>query len=154
MAKLAVVRIRGSVRGMKDADETMRMLGITRIHHCVVVDDTPSVKGMLQKAKDYISWGEIKPDVLEHLLRKRGRLVGDKKLDESVVKASGFSSIKDFAEAIFSGKAKISSVSGLKKVFRLSPPSGGFKSTKRAFKDLGDLGYRGELINNLLMRMA
>ncbi len=151
---MAVVRIRGLVKGRKDAGDTMRMLGLTRINHCVVVDDVPSVKGMLQKSKDYITWGEIKPEVLEHLLRKRGRLVGDKKINDDVVKANGFSSIKEFAEAVSSGKAKTSSVNGLKKVFRLNPPSGGYKNTKRAFKDLGDLGYRGEMINNLLMRMA
>lgn len=154
MAKLAVVRIRGGINARLDARETLRLLGLTRSNHCVIVDDSPSVSGMLKKAKDYITWGEVKPEVVEHLLSKRGRLPGNRRLTEDAVKASGFSSTKDLAEALCSGKAKISSVPGLKKVFRLSPATGGLRSSKRPFRDMGDLGYRGEQINDLVLRMA
>ena len=42
--------------------------------------------------------------------------------------------------------------SGIKPVFRLSPPSGGFNAVKEYYPK-GDLGYRGEKINELLKRM-
>ena len=155
MVKLAVVRVRGSVKARKEVLDTLRMLGLTRVNHCVVVEDNPSTKGMLQKAKDYITWGEIKAEVLSELLKKRGRLIGAKKLTEEYVKSNTkFSSIQELARAAIEQNVKLSElVPGLKKVFRLHPPSGGYKSIKRPFKLGGALGYRGDKINDLLIRM-
>jgi large subunit ribosomal protein L30 len=155
MSKLAVIRIRGSVNALGVANKTLKMLNLTRLNHCVLVDDDPSTLGMLQEAKDYITWGEIKPETLEHLLQKRGRLQGDKRLTDEIVKSgTEFSSIKELATAIFDGKTEPQVLPQLKKVFRLHPPRKGYKSTKRPFKDLGDLGYRGERINELILKMA
>ena len=42
--------------------------------------------------------------------------------------------------------------SGLKPLFRLNPPSKGFKATRLGYPK-GDLGYRGGKINELLKRM-
>lgn len=154
VAKLAVVRVRGSVRAREDVCETLRMLGLTRVNHCVVIDDDPAHKGMLQKAKDMITWGEIGREVLEALLRKRGRLRGGARLSDECVKLNTqFSSIGEFAEAVYRGEAELSTLPGLKKVFRLHPPSKGYETTKRPFKDMGSLGYRGEKINELILRM-
>jgi large subunit ribosomal protein L30 len=109
---------------------------------------------MLQKAKDMITWGEIRGDVLEKLLRKRGKLEGNKKLSDEYVKSqTQFSSIAEFAEAVLSSRIELSALPKLKKVFRLRPPSKGYEATKRPFKDMGSLGYRGERINDLLARM-
>ncbi len=104
---------------------------------------------MLQKAKDYITWGEVDPKVVELLLRKRGELVGKKKLDESLLKELGFSSFQELVTAVCEGKRP----PRLKKVFRLHPPRKGLKSIKRPFGHGGDLGYRGKAINDLLLRM-
>jgi len=154
LVKLAVVRVRGDVGARQDVRDTLRMLGLTRVNHCVLIDDSPTYKGMLQRAKDMITWGEASRDALEALLRKRGRLVGDKRLSDEYVKSNTqFPSISEFAEAVHSGKAELSAVPGLKKVFRLRPPSKGYEATKRSFKDMGSLGYRGEKINELLARM-
>jgi large subunit ribosomal protein L30 len=110
---------------------------------------------MLQAAKDYITWGEIKPETLEHLLRKRGRLQGDKRLTDEIVKSqTEFSSITELAAAVCGGKAELEVIPQLKKVFRLHPPRKGYRSTKRPVGDFGDLGYRGERINELILRMA
>lgn len=154
MAKLAAVRVRGGVNVRREVLETMRMLGLTRVNHCVLMDDVPSYRGMLRKAKDMLTWGEIKRETLEQLLRRRGRLVGDERLTDGVVESiTPFSSIAEFAEALFEGRTGLGALPGLKKVFRLHPPKKGYKSTKRPFGDLGDLGYRGEGINELILRM-
>lgn len=154
LVKLAVIRVRGGVKVRREVLDTMRMLGLTRVNHCVLVDDTPSFLGMLQKSKDMLTWGEIRPEVLEQLLRKRGRLVGDERLtDEEVRSRSSFSSIGEFAKAVYEGRADLKALPGLKKVFRLHPPRKGYKSTKRPFRDLGDLGYRGDRVNDLIIRM-
>lgn len=149
-----MVRVRGGIRGRKDVMDTLRMLGLTRINHCVLVDDTPSIRGMLQKGKDYITWGEVNPETVEHLLRKRARLVGDRRLEEKLLRMLGLGGFREFAEALCSGKAKLSDVPGLKKVFRLHPPRKGYRSTKKSFAQGGDLGYRGDRINELIMRMV
>ncbi|MEW6592449.1 MAG: 50S ribosomal protein L30 [Candidatus Hadarchaeota archaeon] len=155
MAKLAVIRLRSGINANQDVGDTMKILGLTRANHCILVDDTDPILGMLQKSKDYITWGEATPQTIEHLLKRWGRLSGDKRLTDDEVKSkSSFQSIKELADAIGSGKAAVSSLPGLKKVFRLHPPRKGFKSTKRPFKDFGDLGYRGEKINDLIMRMS
>ncbi|MDI6642513.1 MAG: 50S ribosomal protein L30 [Candidatus Hodarchaeaceae archaeon] len=155
VVKLAVIRIRGGINIRRDAKETLGMIGLTRVNHCVIIDDISSHRGMLQKIKDFVTWGEVKPSVLEHLLRKRGRLPGDERLTDELVRSkTKFSSIGALAAAICAGEAGLGALPGLKKVFRLNPPHKGYKATKRPFKDRGDLGYRGELINELILRMA
>ena len=154
MVELAVVRVRGDIGTRQDVRDTMRMLGLTRVNHCILIDDSPTYKGMLQKAKDVITWGEVSKDTLDALLRKRGRLVGDKKLSDEYVKSSTqFPSIGEFAEAVHLSKVELSAMPELKKVFRLRPPRKGYEATKRPFRDMGSLGYRGEKINDLLARM-
>jgi large subunit ribosomal protein L30 len=154
VVKLAVVRVRGGVRAREEVRATLRMLGLTRVNHCVVIDDDPSLKGMLQKAKDYITWGEIERDTLEDLLRERGRLEGGKRLTEEYIKSNTrFSSLSEFVDALYRGEVKLSDIPGLKKVFRLHPPSKGYEATKRPFRMGGSLGYRGGAINELISRM-
>jgi len=154
VAKLAVVRVRGSINVRRDVKETMRMLGLTRVNHCVVTDDTPTSRGMLQKAKDMLTWGEVEQEVLEQLIRKRGRLTGDKRLTDEFIKSqTPFQSLSEFVAAVYAGEAELGMLPRLKKVFRLHPPRKGYKTTKRPFKNFGDLGYRGGQINELILKM-
>jgi large subunit ribosomal protein L30 len=154
LVKLAVVKVRGNIGARQDMRDTLRMLGLTRVNHCVLIEDNPTYKGMLQLTKDLITWGEVSKETIEALMRKRGRLVGDKKLSDEYFKSNTqFPSIVEFVDAIYSGKVELSAVPGLKKVFRLRPPRKGYEATKRPFSDRGSLGYRGEKINDLLARM-
>ncbi len=137
----AVVRIRGRVGVDARIRDTLKLLRLERPNHCVVVPKNPSYEGMLKKAQNYVTWGEISEDMLKKLVFKRGRYEGDKRLG------------RDEAEKI----AKIILEKGMKAapikpVFRLSPPSGGYKSVKLLYPK-GDAGYRGEKINDLLKRM-
>ena len=154
MARLAVVRVRGDVGVGREVLDTLRMLGLTRVNHCIVANDDSATLGMLQKVKDMVTWGEVSQEVLAGLLRKRGRLIGDKKLtDEHVKLGTGLASIDEFAKIFREGNIELRSISGLKKVFRLHPPSKGYRTIKRPFKTGGSLGYRGEKINDLLRLM-
>jgi large subunit ribosomal protein L30 len=116
---------------------------------------TPSLQGMVTKAKDYITWGEINDEVLTELLTKRGRLSANQRLtDEYVKKNSSFKSIKALAKAIVAGDAKISDVEGLKPIFRLTPPKKGYKGKGKSGVGMGGItGYRGEDILDLANRM-
>jgi len=82
LVKLAVVKVRGNMGARQDMRDTLRMLGLTRVNHCVLIEDNPTYKGMLQLTKDLITWGEVSKETIEALMRKRGRLVGDKKLSD------------------------------------------------------------------------
>jgi len=151
-----VIRVR-SDRGVKPKiRDTMSMLNLTRVNHAVLIPDTPAYVGMLHKAKDYITWGEVDADTIATLISERGRLVGDKPVtDASVKTGSDFSTIKAVSKAIASGEAGTGDIDGMKPVFRLHPPRGpkGWGGIKRSFTIGGALGFRGEAITELAGRM-
>jgi large subunit ribosomal protein L30 len=136
--------------------DTMGMLNLTKVNHATIVPNAPTYEGMLNKSKDYITWGEIDSDVISNLLKERGRMVGDKPVNDSVINEnSKFSSIDEFAKAIVSGDATLKDVDGLKPVLRLHPPRGskGWGGIKRSYTVGGALGFRGEAISDLVSRM-
>ena len=149
----AVVRIRGEAGLRKEIRDTLKMLRLKAPNNCVLVPETESYKGMLEKCKDVCTWGEIERESLIKLLKKRLRAEGDKRVDEKLLKElTGFNSFEEFADALLSGKNRLKDFKRLNQVFRLTPPSKGFKSVKEAYPE-GDLGYRGKEINELLERM-
>jgi len=153
---LAVIRLRGRVRIPREVKDTLEMLRLHRKNHAVIIDDRPSYMGMLKKVIDYVTWGEITPETLAYLLRRRGELEGGKKItDEYIQKTVGINSIEELAQAIFDGKISLKDIPKLKPVFRLHPPSGGFKrSIKKHYGAGGELGYRGLEINELIRKMC
>jgi len=151
---LAVVRLRGTINVRKDVKDTLKLLRLNRVNHATLIPSTPQYLGMLQKAKDYITWGEVSKETILKLLRKRGEIVGGKKLTDHYIQEKGYKNLEEIAEKIYSLEVKLKDLNGIKPVFRLHPPSGGFKkSLKRAFQEGGELGYRGEKINKLLEKM-
>ncbi|MEM2943317.1 MAG: 50S ribosomal protein L30 [Methanomassiliicoccales archaeon] len=150
----AVIRVRGHGGVKKEIEDTMRMLNLTRPNHCVVVTETDSIRGMLQKAKDYITWGEISEETLARMIKFRGRLIGDKPIDDSYVQEhTNFTSIISFARSVAKDETKYADLPNVKPLFRLSPPRKGYGGNKRSFVSGGALGYRGEKINELIERM-
>lgn len=150
----AVIRVRGTVNVRHDIKKTLQMLRLHRVNHCVIVEENETFKGMLQKAKDYITWGELDKDTLVELIRKRGRLIGDRPVDDEYIKSSTpYKSVEEFAEAIIDGKIRYRDLPDIKPVFRLSPPRKGYEGIKRAYSVGGALGYRGKDINDLIKRM-
>ena len=47
------------------------MLRLFKKNFCVLLDDTPDMRGMLIKVKDYVTWGEIDDETLKSLKEKR-----------------------------------------------------------------------------------
>jgi large subunit ribosomal protein L30 len=150
---LAAVRVRGGVRVRGDIKDTLGMLRLHRPNHCVVLPVRDTTVGMLRKAKDYITWGEVESEVLTELLAARGRRVGGAPLTEAHVKALGYGSMAALADAVLQGKADLQRLDDVKPVFRLHPPRKGYGGAKRSFREGGALGDRGPAINELLRRM-
>jgi large subunit ribosomal protein L30 len=152
---LVAVRIRGMSDISQETKDTLNMLRLTRNCHATLLDDRPAYKGMLQKSKDYLTWGEVSQEIVALLLKKRGRLVGDKKLTDEYAKELGYKSLDDLAEAMFKLEVEYNGLPKVKSVFRLHPPKKGFKGkVKRSYAAGGELGYRGDAINDLLKRMV
>ncbi len=141
--KLAVIRVRGMWGIKPKIKSTMEKLNLTRVNHCVIIEDSPSYIGMLKICKDYVTYGPISNEMIEKMITKRGRKPGNKKLNDEDV--SGF--VEKFADK----KADIKQL-GIKPVFRLKPPKKGYKSIKQAYPK-GALGKRpnmDELINKMI----
>jgi len=149
---LAVVRVRGMANTPSDVEETLKRLRLRKVNNCVLIQETPEYLGMLQKVKDMVAYGIIDRATLVELLRQRGRLRGDKPLTEEDIKGLGFQSLEELAEGLESGAIKISRVRGLKPIFRLHPPSGGYGSVKKPYPE-GATGNWGKDIPKLLKRM-
>jgi large subunit ribosomal protein L30 len=148
------VRVRGTVNVNPDIKKTLQLLNLTRANHCVLLDENASIKGMLQVAKDYITWGEIDKEILTKLITTRGKLEGDKELTEEYIKsATSHKDIEQLSEAIVGNKFKYKEIPGVKPIFRLNPPKKGYQSIKKSFTNNGALGYRGKEINKLIVRM-
>ena len=107
---IAAIRVRGTVGVSKGIKDTMDMLGLKRPNSMALLPDSSA--GMLRKAKDYLTWGELSEEIEKEIKSRH----------------------KD------------------KKVVFLKPPKKGFRSKKAAWPK-GDLGYRGEKINELIKRM-
>ena len=149
----AVIRVRGQPDVNKDIAYTMEIMNLTRVNHCVVVPENDVTKGMLQKAKDYITWGEINESTLTDMIKVRGRLAGDNPItDEYLAKNSEFQTVEEMAKALLSDY-KVKDIEEMKPVFRLHPPIKGYEGNKRSYRNGGALGYRGDAINDLIARM-
>lgn len=150
----AAVRVRGIINIKPDIKKTLDLLNLTRANHCVLLEEKPNIKGMLQVAKDYITWGEIDKEVLSKLISSRGKIVGDKVLTEDFLKSStSFDKFDKLSNAIIENKFRYKEIPNIKPIFRLSPPKKGYKSIKRPFTKKGALGYRGKGINKLIEKM-
>ena len=140
--KVAVIRVRGLTGVRYDIDATLDKLRLTKRNYCAVVPKNEGYLGMIMKAKDYVTWGEITEDTYNALL--------DKRKEEFKGAASDIKGKIQYDNKFIEIDGK-----KIKKVFRLNSPRKGYgrKGIKYAFNIGGALGYRGEKINDLIMRM-
>lgn len=141
MSKIAVVRVRGQVNLRRDVKETLDMLRLYRKNFCIVVENSPSFMGMVNKVKDHVTYGEIDESTYKELIEKRSEEYKSREKDKK--------GKIEYNKFILVDNKKI------KPFFRLNPPRKGFgrKGIKISFKAKGALGYRGDKINDLLKRM-
>jgi len=155
MTKIAVVQVRGPINLDKKRKDTLKMLKLVKKNSCVLIDNRPTYWGMLEKLKDYLTWGEVEVETVKLLLEKRARIMGNKQLSEDYMKDKSKFGFAEFASKFIEGGVKFKDVPGMKPFFRLKPPKGGFErgGIKKPFSLGGALGYRKEKINDLIKRM-
>ena len=140
--QLAVIRVRGLTGIRVAVEDNLKMLRLYKKNYCCVLPNTPIYAGMLNKAKDYITWGEINDETFNVLIKKRGEEFKGREHDNKKKIA--------YSDFFIINNQKI------KKYFRLNPPRKGFerKGIKHSYQQGGALGYRGTAINDLIKRMV
>ena len=140
--KLAVVRVRGVIGVRHDIERTLKNLRLYKKNYCVVIPKTAGYIGMIKKVNDYVTWGDIDGDMHAALMEKRAEEYKDRVSDrKGKIKYMGF--VNDNGKKI-------------KRIFRLNSPKKGYgrKGIKVSFNNGGALGYRGDKIKDLIMRMV
>jgi len=151
---LYIIRLRGTQNLNPKAKDTLHYMRLNRVNHAVVLPQNATTKGMLQVAKDYVTWGEVDAATLAAAIRAHGRIEGNKPLtDAHLAAVSPYKTIDDLAAAIVAGKVQYKDIPTVKPLFRLHPARKGLEGIKRSVQNGGALGYRGAKINELLSRM-
>lgn len=148
-----VVRVRGTIHAKHEIVETLRYLHLTRANHATVLPEVPEYKGMLVRAQGYITWGEADPETVGMLLHERGVTTsGGKVTDATLGSEIPAKDLPELTKSVLTGG--LPPVRGLRPLFRLKAPKGGWRSTKKPYGLGGALGYRGRAINDLVRRMV
>ena len=66
---VAVIRVRGTSGIPQKTKNTLDMLRLNRNCRATLIDNRPSYIGMLRKAHNLLTWGEISEEVLKQLIR-------------------------------------------------------------------------------------
>ncbi len=153
---IVVIRVRGKCHKHHDVKKTFALLRLFRKNHAVILRATESINGMLFKIKDHAAYGIINRDTLIEMLKKKARLAGHKPLDEASLKAlTGYKTHEELADALLKFEIKFQDIKHIVPVFRLHPPKGGFyNGIKHQYPQGGALGFHGNEINDLLIRMV
>lgn len=139
--KIAVVRVRGKINLNEGIKNTFEMLNLHNKNGCVVINNDASYMGMINKVKDYVTWGEITEETYNEMVEKRAELFLDRESDSK--------SLYKYNRYFIFNKKKY------KKFISLMPPVKGYgqNGIKMPFKKGGALGDRKEKINDLIRRM-
>ena len=93
---IILVRIRGKRTTPWRTEQTLLLMNLSRKYHCAILPNDAISRGMVEHAKDFITYGPANAKAVEALFTKRGRTADGKALSDDYLKASnsGFGSIK------------------------------------------------------------
>ena len=152
---ILAIRIRSPINATQRIKDTLQMLRLGRNNYATLLDNRPSYIGMLRLVKDWVTWGEVNYEIILKLLNERGEIPGRGKIDKETLKQLGYQSVEELSKDIFHCQIDVSELKRIKPFFRLHPPRKGFKrKIKRPFGAGGETGYRGETINDLVLKMV
>jgi large subunit ribosomal protein L30 len=57
--RLRITQIRSAIGRVKEQKQTVRALGIKRLHQSVEHEDNPAIRGMIQKVKHLVKVEEV-----------------------------------------------------------------------------------------------
>lgn len=70
---IAALRIRGDIDVAQNISRTLQDLKLTKRNQIVVFEENDAVLGMMNQAKDFITYGEVSEETLEDLGERAGK---------------------------------------------------------------------------------
>ena len=70
MGEIAIIRVRGTANVREPVRRTLNLLRLKKPNHMIIVEDSEVYKGMIAKAKDYITWGEVDKETLNEAKKR------------------------------------------------------------------------------------
>jgi large subunit ribosomal protein L30 len=147
-----IIRVRGTIHARHDIRATLDHLHLTRPNHATLVPERPEYRGMLAQVQGYVTWGEAEPETVNALLERRAETHDGQPLPAQELRhLTGAEDLGALTRSVL--QDGLARVRGVRPLFRLRAPKGGWRSTKRPYTLGGALGYRGRSINELARRM-
>jgi len=161
--KLAfVIRIKGINKIDPKKRKTLQLLRLLQINNGIFVRLTKATIEMLRIVEPYIAYGYPNLKSVRELIYKRGYgkinkqripLTDNALIEESLGKY-GIVCIEDIIHEIYTVGPNFKQVNNFLWPFKLSNPTGGFRTRKfKHFIEGGDLGNREDHINSLIKQM-
>ncbi|MDD3263737.1 MAG: uL30 family ribosomal protein [Candidatus Nanoarchaeia archaeon] len=142
MDYIAVVRIKGNVRIPLIIQDTLSRLNLTKKNNLVFLEKTDSILGMVEKVKDYVTYGDVEESFVKEIFSKKGKNFLGETTD---------------SKQKYVYKGRFIEIDGVKysKTIKLKTPKGGYakNGTKKHIKLGGALGYRGQDIVDFINKM-
>ncbi|KAK6341760.1 60S ribosomal protein L7 [Orbilia blumenaviensis] len=161
--KLAfVIRIKGINKIAPKPRKILQLLRLLQINNAVFIKLTKATSEMLRIVEPYIAYGEPNLKSVRELIYKRGygkinkqRIpLTDNSLIESALGQYGILSIEDLIHEIYTVGPNFKQASNFLWPFKLSNPTGGFRTRKfKHYIEGGDTGDRESYINQLIRQM-
>ncbi|KAA8909111.1 ribosomal protein L30, ferredoxin-like fold domain-containing protein [Sphaerosporella brunnea] len=157
-----VVRIKGINKIAPKPRKILQLLRLLQINNGVFVKLSKATKEMLRIVEPWVAYGEPNLKSVRELIYKRGYGKIDRQrlplTDNSLIEANlgkyGIISIEDLIHEIFTVGPNFKQASNFLWPFKLSSPTGGFRTRKfKHFIEGGDLGDREQFINQLIRKM-
>ncbi len=139
--EIAVIRIKGLTKIEAGMKETLERTRLRKKYVCVIMKESPETRIILNKIRSFVAYGKIDDSTLKELVTKRAQPASAENSNKKKVDVE-----KAFKEA------KTGNYESIKPYFRLHPPIGGLKSSKKHYPK-GILGEHGEEISKLIKRM-
>lgn len=161
--KLAfVVRIKGIGKIEPKKRKTLQLLRLLQVNNGVFIRLTKATSEMLRIVEPLVTYGYPNLKTIRELIYKRGyakvqkqRLpLDDNAIIEAHLSSYGIVCMEDLIHEIFTVGPNFKQASNFLWPFKLSNPTGGFRTRKfKHFIEGGDLGNREEHINTLIRQM-
>ncbi|GJJ10716.1 hypothetical protein Clacol_004943 [Clathrus columnatus] len=159
---LFVIRIRGINEIAPKPRKILQLLRLLQINNGVFVKATKPVQQMLRLVEPYVTYGEPNLKSVRELIYKRGYGKVNKQripLDNNAVIEEALGkmniiSVEDLVHEIFTAGPNFKQASNFLWPFKLSNPTGGWRTRKfKHYIEGGDQGNREDNINKLVRQM-
>ena len=71
MSKIAIILIRGLVGVRHDIKDALTSLNLRKKHACIILEDSSSLRGILRKTQDMVTFGEVSEETIALLNKAR-----------------------------------------------------------------------------------